>query len=52
VHESNLSHELLKYQNSSKSYLFPEPENTPIYKVTSCLQNDTTNVDFAYIESE
>jgi len=24
----------------------------PDFQVTSCLQNDSTNVDFAYIESE
>ena len=24
----------------------------PDFQVTLCLQNDTTNVDFAYIESE
>ncbi len=27
-------------------------EKSPDFQVTLCLQNDTTNVDFAYIESE
>jgi len=29
-----------------------EDEKHPDFQVTLCLQNDTTNVDFAYIESE
>ncbi len=43
---------IVKCQISSKSHLFKELKNTPIYTVTSCLQNDTTDGDFAYIESE
>jgi len=27
-------------------------EKYPDFQVTLCLRNDTTNVDFAYIESE
>jgi len=29
-----------------------DAEKRPDFQVTSCLQNDTTNADFAYIESE
>ena len=29
-----------------------EAEKHPDFPVTSCLQNDSTNVNFAYIESE
>jgi hypothetical protein len=31
--------------------LFSRAEKYPDFQVTSCLQNDTTNVDFAYIKS-
>ncbi len=38
--------------NSLKSHLFQELEKHPDFQVTSCHQNDTTNINFAYIESE
>ncbi len=41
-----------KCQNSSKSHLLYELKKHHNFQVTLCLQNDTTNVDFAYIESE
>jgi hypothetical protein len=35
-----------------KKSLLSEVEKHPNFQVTSCHQNDTTNVDFAYVESE
>ena len=43
--------QVVKCQISSKSHLFKELKNTPTFTVTPCLQNDTTNADFAYTES-
>ncbi len=41
-----------KPEKPKTSHLFQEQENTLIFQVTSCLRFVTTNVDFAYIESE
>ena len=41
-----------KHKNSSKSHLFARAVKHHNFQVTSCHQNVSTNVDFAYIESE
>jgi hypothetical protein len=43
---------VVQCQDSSKSHLFQELEKHPDFQVTLCLRFVTTNVNFAYIESE
>ncbi len=43
---------VVKSQNSSKTHLFQEPEKHPDFQVTSCYHFVSTNVNYAYIESE
>ena len=43
------SHQLISHM---RKHLFQELRNIAFYTGTLCIQNDTTNTDFSYIESQ